>query len=215
MAHMSLHSRPWFPLALATATLVLASWVMQAGHTPAHAKGKRSYYFLVSEVKLVEGIPNEIADLVRDRLTRAITRHERLIEALPADAPDPKADPKAFARYIKKRKIRPFRVNVEVTQYSHEVASSPRGGKHLVVSIALRTFGETMPKRVMAFSGEGSAKIKMDIGKTLRDRDSQVANKDAAELAIADALQVSLARLEARATGKGKRKGKKGRRSKK
>ncbi len=212
MAHMSLHSRPRFPVALAVATLVLASWVLAAGPTPAHAKGKRSYYFLVAEVKLVDGIPNEIADLVRDRLTRAIAGHTRLIEALPADAPDPKAEPKAFARYIAKRKIRPFRINVEVTQHSHEVSAAPRGGKQLVVSIALRTFGETMPKRVMVFSGEGSATIKMDIGKTLRARDSKVANKDAAELAIADALAISLKRLEARAKGK---KGKKGRRAKK
>ena len=172
----------------------------------AEARSQPTYYFLVSEVKLAEGIPAEIAEIVRAELTQAITKHARLIEALPADAPDPAADPKAFTRYITKRKIRPFRVNVEVTQYNHKVTTSARGGQQLVVSVALRTFGETIPQRVMAFSGDGSATIKMDIGKELRPRDSRVANKDAVAQAIADALTMSLDRLDKAGTEKKRKK---------
>lgn len=183
----------------------------------AHAKGQKAYYFLVHEIKLAEDVPAEIQKLVRTRLTKAIKDHARLVEALPPDAPDPKADPKAFARYIKKNKIRPFRVNVEVTEYSHEVEEMPAGrrGQRLTVEIALRTFGETMPKRVMAFSGEGSATIKVEIGKKLRTRDSKYANREAVQLAVADALRISLKRLEEKPKKKKKKRKKRKKRRKK
>lgn len=200
-------------IGLAALALLWAAATSMPGSADAR-KAKRVYYFLVSEVKLTEGIPNEIATLVRERLERAITRHERLIDALPAGAPDPKVDEKGFARYIKQRKIKPFRINVEIIEYSHEVEEAPRGGQQLVVSLALRTFGETIPQRVMAFSGEGSAKLKMEIGKTLRPRDTRVANKDAAEIAIEEALEVSLRRLEAPPKKKKKAKKKKRRQKK-
>ncbi len=191
--------------------LAAALWLVPAALTPAHAGPKKVYYFLLSEVKLAEGIPSEIGDLVRTQLISAITRHNRLIATLPDRAPDPKAQPKLFARFVKKRNIRPYRVNVEVTRYSHDVdaASGKSGGQELTVSLALRTFGETMPQRVMAFTGEGSATIKLEIGKTLHPRDSRFANKDAVRLAIDDALATSLKRLQAKASGK-----KKGRRKK-
>ena len=185
------------PGRIALAALALL-WVTSAAMpAPAHArKPKQVYYFVVSEVKLTKGIPNKIGELVRKQLTEAIIAHERLIEALPADAPDPQGNAKAFKKYIKKRKIKPFRVNVEILEYSHGVEEGPRGGQQLVVSISLRTFGETIPQRVMAFSGSGSATIKMEIGRKLRQRDSEVATRDASEVAIEEALAVSLRRLE-------------------
>lgn len=173
-----------------------------------HAERKQTYYFLVYDIKLAEGLPGHVEDLVRKQVIKAIAAHERLIEALPADAPDPKASAKAFIRYKKQRKLRPYRVNVDVTDYSHEVEelSAPRRGQRLTVSISLRMFGETIPERVMGFTGEGSATIKMDIGKRLRDRDSKVANHDAIELAVNDALATSLVKLDTQDNKKSKKR---------
>ncbi|MCG8422198.1 MAG: hypothetical protein MJE77_30110, partial [Proteobacteria bacterium] len=200
MASMLLLSR----CAVAITGITAALWVLHAGLPHAEAKGKKTYYFVVSKVQLTEGIPGEIRELVVKQLTLAMARHDRLTTALPDGAPDPRTDPKGFVRYVKKRKIRPFRINVEVIQYSHELESASGGGQQLIVSLALRMFGETMPVRVMAFSGEGSAKIKMGIGKTLRPRDTRIANKDAAELAINDALATSLQQLAANERSKKK-----------
>lgn len=174
-----------------------------AGRTT-HAGKKDTYYFLLYDIELASGIPPAIKDMVRTEITKAIAAHERLIEVLPADAPDPSTDPDAFNRYIKKHKIQPYHVDVEVTEYRHEVEElpAPRRGQRLTVSIALRTLGETMPKRWMAFSGDGAATIKMDIGKRLRERDTQVANRDAIVQAVGDALTTSLAKLDAKDTKK-------------
>jgi hypothetical protein len=46
--------------------------------------------------------------------------------------------------------------------------------KRLVVRLGLRTFGETFPERVMGFAAEGSATIKVDVGKKLRPADRSV-----------------------------------------
>lgn len=173
-----------------------------------HAESKQTYYFLVYDIKLAEGVPAHVEDLVRKQVVKAIAAHERLIEALPADAPDPRADAKAFTRYKTQRKLRPYRVNVDVTAYSHEVEElrAPRRGQRLTVSISLHMFGETIPERVMGFTGEGSATIKMDIGKRLRDRDTKVANHDAIELAVNDALATSLVKLDTEVNKKPKKR---------
>ncbi|MEM9492559.1 MAG: hypothetical protein AAGC55_25650, partial [Myxococcota bacterium] len=180
----------------------------------ASAKGKRTYVFLVHDIALKDGIPAEITEVVRGQLLRAIRAHARLSAQLPEGAPDPKSEPKKFSAFIARNKLEPYRLNVEVTQYTHGVEPSPNGGKRLTVSLALRTFGETMPVRKMAFSGEGSATIRMDVGKKLRERDSTYARKEAAKEAIAEALTISLQRLDRRASGKKNKRGAKKKRKK-
>jgi hypothetical protein len=201
MTFMRLHSlRP----NLVTLLAVVLFIGLAAGSS--HANSKQTYYFLVYDIKLGEGMPKEIEDLIRKQVIKSIAAHERLIEALPEDAPDPKGDPKTFIRYKTQKKLRPYRVNIEVKDYRHEVEDlpAPRKGKRLTVSIALHMFGEAIPERVMAFTGEGSATIKMDIGKQLRAPDSRAANHDAIELAVGDALTTSLVKLDAK-DGKAKK----------
>ena len=170
-----------------------------AAPSQAAAKSKKDekYLFSANKVSLVEGIPAAIEARVRAQLTEAIAKHTELITELPADAPDPKTEPKKYEKYLAAKGLRAFKVNVEVTLYAHELQPmpAPRRGQRLKVSITLRTFGETIPGRVMAFSGEGSSTVILEIGKKLRKRDSEVANHDSIELAIAEALERSIKKL--------------------
>ena len=194
--------RPFTCLAALTVALLTATWpaLAQAGR-------ERSYCFLLSKIQLAEGIPAEVAGVVSKQLDQAIAGHARLIAALPAGAPDPLAQPKAFARYAKRHKLAVYRVSVEVTRYSHEVEPAPRGkGQRLGVSIDLHLFGEAIPKRAMAFSGDGSATVKLEIGKRLRARDSEYAQQEAATQAAAEALAMSIQRLEKKSGQAGKKK---------
>ena len=63
------------------------------------------------------------------------------------------------------------------------------------VRLALRTFGETFPERIMGFAAEGSATIKVDVGKKLRAADRTFAIKSACEGAVGDAMAASLTKL--------------------
>lgn len=190
--------------------LITLAYILAPPHN-ARAESKTSYYFLVHDIKLAENHSDEVREYVRTQLTRAIQAHPRLLEALPEDAPDPEANAKQFAKYIERKNIRPFRVDVEVVDYEEELEQqeAPRRGQVLTVRLAVRIFGESLPKHTFGFTGEGAATIKMEVGKKLRKIDRKVVHEDAAAGAAADALTMALTRLdEKEAKGKKGRKGK-------
>ncbi|WP_428262920.1 hypothetical protein [Haliangium sp.] len=193
---------------LLVALAVAAGLGVSADPTQARPRTKGSYCFLVAQVEAGEGVPAALAAEVRERLVAAVEAHPRLLATLPEGAPDPQAAPKAFAKFMKKRGLASYRVNVEITGYRHELAPAPKG-QTLTVHVALRTWGETMPKPTVAFAGKGSATVGVQIGRRLRERDTEVANKDAAEAAIAQALGESIAKLDATGTASGGKRRKK------
>ena len=134
--------------------------------------------------------------VVAEYYRQAIEAHADLLHELDG-APDPNKEPKKYEKWLARRNLRAFKVNVEVIDYRHDLEQlpAPRKGQRLTVSIDLKTFGETIPGRVMAFSGEGSATVKLDIGKRLRKRDSEVGKHDAIELSIDKALAESIRKL--------------------
>ncbi len=195
-------------LAIGLVAALVAGW--WAGAQPAHAQKKRAVYcFLVTNIQAGEQVPADVAEKIRARLVSSVDGHERLMATLPPDAPDPQAEPDAFAAYMKRRKITPYKVTVEITEYYHEAEDGPRG-QRLAVHVALRMFGETMPVRVMAFSGAGAATVKLDVGQKVRPRDTEIANRDTIAQAVDDALAESIRRLDekqkAPAKGRGKKK---------
>jgi hypothetical protein len=189
------------------AALVAAWW---AGAQPAQAQKKRVVYcFVVTNIQAGAQVPADVAEKIRSRLVSSVDGHERLMATLPPDAPDPQAEPDAFVTYMKRRKITPYKVTIEITDYHHEVEDGPRG-QRLAVHVALRMFGETMPVRVMAFSGAGAATVKLDVGQKVRPRDTEIGNRDTIAQAVDDALAESIRRLDekqkAPAKGRGKKK---------
>jgi hypothetical protein len=167
---------------------------------PAEAQSRKkkqeTYIFLPTKVDLVKGLPASIEAPIRRQLTRAIEEHADLEIRIADGAPDPDKEAKKFVAFLKRRNQRCYKVNVEVTEYSMEVEDLEGGrGKRVAVRVSLRLFGEAVPQRVMAFAGDGSATVKMDVGKTVRDRDRQVANDEAMQLAVADAIEASINKL--------------------
>ncbi|GAB4537552.1 MAG: hypothetical protein Tsb0020_52100 [Haliangiales bacterium] len=153
------------------------------------------FCLLLNQVTVAEGVPSELVESVRARTEAAIAAHAELSPALPEQAPDPAARPKAFSAFMKRRGLHAYRLNVEITSYRHEL-SEGRRGQELTVHVGLRTFGETMPKPAIGFTGDGQATIKLEIGRTLRDRDTRAGNREAVELAVEEALSESVRRLE-------------------
>lgn len=183
---------------LVTVLAVAAALLTSAPAAEAKGKAKHTYYFEVSKVTLAEGVPPQLAEAVRAQLVEAIEKHDKIVAAIEG-APDPAADPKKYKAYLKKKKLRAFKVNVEVMSYVHKIVPmpAPRTGQRLEVSIELHTFGETIPDRVMAFTGGGSAAVMIEIGKKLRPRDSEVANHDTIEMALDKAIAESINKLAA------------------
>lgn len=170
---------------------------------PAEAKAKKRYYFELAEVKSAESLGKVGAELVAPataQVTKAIAGHPQLVAVLEG-APDPRTDARGFKKWLTKKKLSgAYRVNVEVIAFEEELEDKDESlskEKRLIIRLSLRTFGETIPERVMGFSGEGSATIKLDVGKKLRPKDRDYAIAQAFEMAMADALASSLTKLAA------------------
>jgi hypothetical protein len=201
-------STPRRILAAALCALVAAALAPTALAGPSSKKKKKkTFYYQVTGVRAGDGVADKVSPWVGKQLRAEIGKRDAIVAALPDDAPDPKADPGAFKKYLTSRSMRAFKVNVEITSYSQEVVElpAPRSGHHITVSVGLRMFGETIPDRVMAFTGDGSATVKIEVGKRVRDRDIEVANHDAIELAVAEAIDESLVKLGQPPPGKPKK----------
>ena len=185
---------------VAIAAITVLGALLAAGDADAKPKAKK-YHFQLAEVSAADAVPAasraEIVQAVQVQVEKALANHPQLVAAL-TGAPDPNIDPAGFKKYLSKKKINgAYRVNVEVTELGEE--TEPVDGKpgdlRLVVRLSLRMFSETIPERKMGFAGDGSATIKSEVGKKLRPRDRQFALESASEMAVADALSTSLAKL--------------------
>lgn len=191
----SMRSSVLWSVVVAVAALVLAR--------PAEAAKPKRYYFEVAEVKAADALGKAGGELVAPataQIAKSIAGHPQLVASLEG-APDPKTATRAFKKWLVRKKLAgAYRVNVELTSFEEELEDkddSLNKEKRLIIRLSLRTFGETIPERVMGFSGEGSATIKVDVGKKLRPKDREYAIAQALELAVSDALTSSLAKLAA------------------
>jgi hypothetical protein len=177
--------------ALAVVAAGLAAWPASA-----RAKPKETYIFLVWKVGLENKTPKELSEMVSTRLRSAIEAHE-ILPAVPEGAPDPESEPDKFKTYLKAKNMRAFRMNVQVTKYSQDVEEAPGkpGSQYLTVRVALRIFAESYPARGMALTGDGSATVKLEIGKTVRDADKKEANSSALDEAVNKAIEQVLVKL--------------------
>lgn len=191
VARPSWANMPYMPLRLA----LVASLAVVAITRPSVAGGKETYVFQVTRVDLADGVPKDLARQVTARVSKAIDAHGEIDGEMPVGAPDAEAKPEELKAFLKKRRQRAFKVNLEVTEYATSVEPGKGTDQVLTVRLALKMFGETIPDRVMAFTGDGSATVKVEIGKDLRPRDQEYANDQALEVAIDGAIKTSIARL--------------------
>jgi hypothetical protein len=178
----------------------------------ARAKSKETYIFLVWKVGLENNTPKELSEMVATRLRAAIDAHKDIEPAVPPGAPDPESAPEKFKAYLKAKNMRAFRMNVQVTKYSQEVEPVPgkAGTQYLTVRVTLRLFAESFPQRGFALTGDGSATVKLEIGKTVRDADKKEANSAALDEAVTKAIEQILVKLREPPPSQGKKKKSKG-----
>ena len=134
--------------------------------------------------------------LVEGQIKKTFETHPQLVAKLDGAPAKDKAD--AYRKYLVQKGLAgAYLVTVEVTEASEELEPMDKpNSQRLVVTIAVHVLGETIPGRTMGFTGDGRAKIKQEIGKTVRPRDREVAWDQAAEIAIADAMKTVFKQLE-------------------
>lgn len=188
------------PTLLRASLPALAALALVAATPPALAGKPKRYHIELIEVTATAGLPAETADALpvcTAEWTKVLAAHPQM--ATLDGAPDAKVDVKKFKKWLAKKKIAgAYRMNVEITSYEESLDDKDAAvnqEKRLTVRLSLRTFGETFPDRIMGFAAEGSATIKVDVGKKLRPADRTFAIKSACEGAVGDAMTASLTKL--------------------
>jgi len=170
------------------------------------AETKRKYHFELTAVTPKAEVKADVAAVATPRIEgqvkKAFNEHPQLVAKLD-DAPD-RTKQDAYRAYLTRKGLAgSYLVTVEVTEASEELV--PFEGKpnsqRFSVHVGIHMLGEEIPGRTMAFTGDGQATVKQEVGKKLRDRDRQYAWDQAAEVAVHDAIEKSLTQL-----GKPKRK---------
>ena len=172
--------------------------------TPAWA-GKKKYHFELAAVTAKADVKADVAKAatprVEGQIKKTFASHPQLVAKLEGAPPLPdKPTPQqmhAYRAYLKKKGITSAHlVTVEVTEASEQVDPSDKPNtQRLVVRVGVHILGEAIPGRTMSFTGDGSATIKQEVGKKIRERDRQYAWDSAAEVAIADAMKTVFKQL--------------------
>ncbi|MBA3462592.1 MAG: hypothetical protein H0T46_21730 [Deltaproteobacteria bacterium] len=175
------------PLLLVLATVVLAFT------SSADAAPKKKYYF---ELAAVTAKPEVKADVAKSATTRveaqvkkAFAAHAQLVKL--EGQPDWRTSTEPYRKFLKKKGVASaYLVTVELTDASMEVVpmEDKPSSQRIVVRIGIHMLGESIPARTMGFTGDGSATIKVEVGKKIRDADYEYAWAQAAEAAVADAM---------------------------
>ena len=180
--------------------LVIALVVVAAAWGSADAGPKKKYHFELTAVtpkpEVKADVAKAAAPRVEAQVKKAFAEHPQLVGTLDG-APDPK-NQDAYRAYLARKGLSgSYLVTVEITEASEELAplEGRPNSQRFVVHIGLHMLGEEIPGRTMAFTGDGQATVKQEIGKKLRDRDREYSWDQAAEVAVHDAIETSLKQL--------------------
>lgn len=172
------------------APLALAA-LLVGGAAPAEAAPKK-YHFELTAVTPKPEVKPDVAKAavprVEGQVRKAFESNAQVVAKL--DGAPAKENEQAYRKFLVQKGIAgAYYVTVEVTEASEALEPMDKpNSQRLVVTIGVHMLGETIPGRTIGFTGDGRAKIKQEIGKTVRPRDREVAWDQAAEAAIADAM---------------------------
>jgi len=162
---------------------------------------KKKYHFELTKVLAKENVKPDVAKIAQARIEaqvkKAFETHPQLVANLEG-APDPATDNgQAYRKFLEKKGLAgAYLVTVEITDASEEVVPlEDKKSQRIVVKVGIHVLGETIPGRTMGFTGDGQATVKLEVGKTVRDKDRDYTWDGAAETAINDALKTCFAQL--------------------
>lgn len=185
---------------IARALIGLGCLAALAASAPAAEAAPKKYHFELAAVTPKPEVKPDVAKAAVPRIEaqvkKAFESHPQLVAKLDG-APD-KAKADAYRKFLAQKGVAgAYLVTVEVTEASEELEPMDKpNSQRFTVAVAVHVLGEAIPGRTIGFTGDGRARIKQEIGKKLRPRDREVAWDDAAEAAIADAMQTVFKQLE-------------------
>ena len=187
------------PFLAALALLALPS----PGRAGTKAKAPPRYYVQLTTVALADGVIADealVVAAVRAKAEAALAASAQFVIAVEG-APADSATPAVWKAWLTKQRLAgAMKLNVVITTASEETTPDPaKKGQRFRTDLGITLFGEHMPARGMAFSGDGAATVKVELGMKLRDADRRYAWEESATEAVNKAITASLAKLTEKA----------------
>ncbi len=161
-------------------------------------KSKQKYFVNLASVEAEDKVPAEIPGKIKDKLIEVLAKRSEFVASLDG-APDPATDAEGFKKWLKKAKVRAFKVTVKVTDYERELLPPKEGksGQILKVHLSVSLVGTAMPDELLALGGDGMATVATEIGKTVRPADDKFAIDSAMSEALGQAVEDAVEALNA------------------
>jgi hypothetical protein len=181
--------------------LVLIAGVALALTAPADAAPKKKYHYELTQVTADSGVAADVSKSalprVEAQVRKAFNTHPQLVGDV-TGAPDPNTDANGYRKFLVRKGLADsFYVTVNITAATEELEpqETKPGSQRLTVHLAIHMLGEHIPGRTIAFTGDGEATIKQEVGRVVRQADHDYSWDSAAEIAVKDAIETTLKQL--------------------
>jgi hypothetical protein len=176
------------------AVVTLAGFALcLAAAAPAQAKPKAKYFMVFRETLETGGLKTGLKDRVKPLMLEELRKYPEFV----LDLPDAPTDAEALAKYLKKKGLTGYEINLRLTKLTTSVRPPAPGEKHktLSVTVAATVFGTSFPQKSFAVGGEGESTVEIPI-RVENPRDLEAAKGDALKDAIQQAVAKTLRTLD-------------------
>ena len=145
------------------------------------------YYVALRQTLEAPGLNSGLKDRVRPLVIGEFRQRPAFVLELP-DAPQ---DPAEFAKYLKKRGLKAYEINVRLTKLTQTVRQVRPNAPHrtIRVTVGASLFGTSLPAKSFAVGGEGESTVEV----TVRDEIPKMIEQARIE-ALRDAIHEAVAR---------------------
>lgn len=176
--------------------LALLGWGAPASAKRAPAPTK--YHFELTAVTATSKAPAEVSVKAKALFAEIVAARPESVTL--EGAPDPKAQPTEFRRWLDDRGIKAFAVELKIDDYQRSLLPDDKPGhtgQLLTVKLGLSLVGSQMPGNALALAGSGASTVTAGVGSTLRPREEEGALDDALRDALTHAVEDALTKLAA------------------
>lgn len=160
------------------------------------AKPKERYHVEITGAEVAPGVPADLATKASARLAKLLAGRKEFVATI--DGAPPATDLPRHAAWMKKRRLRAFRVVIKLTDYEKSVAPKEAGRPSMVVKVKTGlSLLATGTDGALAITGDGGATIGVEVGAKVRPRDEELATADSLDAALAAAVDDAVRKLQA------------------
>ncbi len=159
------------------------------------AAPKERYYIMLDKVTPGKDVTADDADMAKTMFLELLGKRPEFVMTL--EGAPPMDDLVNLSAYLKKNKIRAFKVELKVDKFSKTLTPqvAPKKGQVLAVDVNVSIMGNDVPEGSWAITGAGDASIAAEVGKKVTPKVEANVAKEALTGALTKAVDQAVFKL--------------------